>query len=553
MKIPDSLPPDSRLLGLAPDAIRAVVAAAHTLDLGRVDEAERQIRALLAPYPDHPEVLRLLAGLQSLRGDATAALNTMHRAVSARPNDALYLNTVGTIQLNAGDYDGAIATLRHACGIDPNMAVAWYNLGLALVRSVRPIEAATALRRALALSPDKFNARVMLADMLKAANQIGAAQTEYRRVLAQKSDAGMAWWGLADIKTLKLDETDVAAIELALRKPDASDDDVIAMGFALAKALDDQGRYAQSLDALAAANARARARRHWNAAQFSDGIDKVLSIFTPPPAGAPQALGQEVIFIASLPRSGSTLIEQILASHSQIEGAGELPDLPLVLSEESQRRRQFFPHWVPSMQPEDWARLGRRYLERTAHWRAQRPRFTDKLPSNWMYVGAIRWRPVCRATASIWPTTSTRATLTIWRRTGETSIAARATGANCTRHGCSRITSKRSSPTRKYVFANCSLFAICRSSQPVWNSTRPNATCTRPAPRRCASRYAAIPHALSATVPCSIRCVQRSVLRRSPPRPLFDLSAETNPWAISFGSPPIRNPAIPGCAPSSPI
>jgi tetratricopeptide (TPR) repeat protein len=390
MKIPDSLPPDSRLLGLAPDAIRAVVAAAHTLDLGRVDEAERQIRALLAPYPDHPEVLRLLAGLQSLRGDATAALNTMHRAVSARPNDALYLNTVGTIQLNAGDYDGAIATLRHACGIDPNMAVAWYNLGLALVRSVRPIEAATALRRALALSPDKFNARVMLADMLKAANQIGAAQTEYRRVLAQKSDAGMAWWGLADIKTLKLDETDVAAIELALRKPDASDDDVIAMGFALAKALDDQGRYAQSLDALAAANARARARRHWNAAQFSDGIDKVLSIFTPPPAGAPQALGQEVIFIASLPRSGSTLIEQILASHSQIEGAGELPDLPLVLSEESQRRRQFFPHWVPSMQPEDWARLGRRYLERTAHWRAQRPRFTDKLPSNWMYVGAIR-------------------------------------------------------------------------------------------------------------------------------------------------------------------
>jgi len=200
----------------------------------------------------------------------------------------------------------------------------------------------------------------------------------------------MAWWGLADLKTTRFADGDIERMQDAMKQPRAGDDDLIAMGFALAKALDDEGRYADSLDALAQANAVARRRRQWNASAFSAGIDAVNQAFTPPPAGAPEALGDEVIFIVSLPRSGSTLVEQILASHSSVEGAGELPDLPMVLAEESRRRRKPFPQWVGEMQPADWERLGTRYLERTAHWRQRRPVFIDKLPNNWMYIGAIR-------------------------------------------------------------------------------------------------------------------------------------------------------------------
>ncbi|HJT96712.1 MAG TPA: sulfotransferase, partial [Rhodanobacteraceae bacterium] len=87
---------------------------------------------------------------------------------------------------------------------------------------------------------------------------------------------------------------------------------------------------------------------------------------------------------------GSTLIEQILASHSAVEGAGELPDLPLTIGEGSRRRGVAFPAWARAMTPADWERLGKRYLERTSHWTRQRPVFTDKLPNNWWYVGAIR-------------------------------------------------------------------------------------------------------------------------------------------------------------------
>jgi tetratricopeptide (TPR) repeat protein len=319
-----------------------------------------------------------------------AAVTTLQRASELRPGDALYLNTLGIALDDLGDYDAAIATLRRASAINPDLASVWYNLGISLVRSMRPAEAAIALRRAVALAPDNVNAQCTLADQIKATGDVAGAVAEYRRILARHPHAGMAWWGLADIKTVHFDEGDIARIEQALRAQRVGDDDRIALGFALAKALEDHGRYADTLEALARANALARTRFRWNAAGHAALVDATLAAFDPPPVPAAGGLGSEAIFIVSLPRSGSSLIEQVLASHSQVDGAGELPDLPLVLTEESLRRNQPLASWAPIASAEDWARLGHRYLERTKHWRERRPRFTDKLPGNWLYVGAIR-------------------------------------------------------------------------------------------------------------------------------------------------------------------
>jgi len=387
--ISQRLPPSSRLYGLSESAIRGVIATAQALELGRADEADRHIVGVLALYPRHAEVLRLLAGIQSLRGETSEAIATMRQAVALRPDDALYHNTLGTALLADNDYDAAIASLTRACELDPKLALAWYNLGLVLMRCVRIDEAAAALRRAVALSPERIGARTMLADMLKAQNRIDEANAEYRRVLAARPFDGMAWWGLANMKTLRFADSEVEALTRALKHPQASEDDLIAMGFALAKALDERNRYADSLNELARANSIARRRQGWSAAAYSAQVDALLDAFTPSPPTS-STLGAEAIFIVSLPRSGSTLIEQILASHSQVDGGGELADLPLVLTEESKRRGRPLAQWAKDASAEDWRRLGLRYLERTAHWREKRPRFTDKLPGNWLYVGAIR-------------------------------------------------------------------------------------------------------------------------------------------------------------------
>lgn len=379
-----------RMQGLDQVAMQHVAAAAQALDLGRVDEASRQLAEAWRNRPEHPEVLRMQAGIHSMRGQHPEAIRMMQQALSQRPQDALYHNTMGTLLGNAGAFDVAVTAFRRACSLQPDMAVPWYNLGVMLTRSVRNEEAITALRQAVILAPDHAAARALLGDQLRMRGEVDAAASEYRLVLAEQPQAGMAWWGLADLRTTRFTAADIAKMQAVLQQPDVSEDDLIATGFALGRALDDTGQHAESLAAIASANAVARRRQSWNAATFSADITAINAAFTPPPTAAPEPLGREVIFIVSLPRSGSTLVEQILASHSMVDGAGELPDLPLVLAEESRRRGQDFPQWVGAMEPADWERLGRRYLERTARWRERRPIFIDKLPNNWMYIAAIR-------------------------------------------------------------------------------------------------------------------------------------------------------------------
>ncbi|HEX5488140.1 MAG TPA: sulfotransferase [Rhodanobacteraceae bacterium] len=380
-----------RLGGLSPPAIQRVVLSAQALDRGQVDEAVRQLAPVLADHPSQPEVLRLHAGALSMRGRHQDAIEAMQRALAQRPDDALYYNTLGTI-LSAADYlDDAVAAMRHACELQPDLAMAWFNLGVMLTHCVRHEEAIDALQRAVRINPKHAEARALLSDMLRTQGRLAEASEQYRQILAERPAAGMAWWGLADIKTLRFDERDIERMRQALRTPGLGLDDLVPTGFALAKALDDHGRYAESLDVLAQSNALARQRQRWNASEFSAGVSAMLKAFSNPVAPAPDpALGSEILFIISLPRSGSTLVEQILASHSRVEGAGELSDLPLTLTGESQRRKVPFPLWAGQASSADWQRLGRRYLDRTARWRAARPMSIDKLPSNWMYIGAIR-------------------------------------------------------------------------------------------------------------------------------------------------------------------
>jgi len=380
-----------RLQGLDDEAIRNVVATAQALGLGRADQAAMRLASALLSHPEHPEVLRLHAGILSLKGDHPGARATIERAIAFRPLDALYHNTLGTVLGAAGDFDAAIHALRRACELQPDLSSSWYNLGVMLTRCVRNEEAAEALRRAAQLAPDNMDARALLGDLLRMRGDIEASAAEYRRIISQQPWTGMAWWGLADLRLGILTSDDLERMRAALRDSRATDDDRIAIGFALAKALDEQGRYRDSLDELKKANAIARLRQRWNASAFSASIEAVNAAFNPPPASAPTPdLGRETIFIVGLPRSGTTLVEQILASHSSVEGAGELLDLPQALAEESRRRGKAFPQWVAEMHPADWQRLGERYLERAARWTRRRPHFTDKLPNNWMYMGAIR-------------------------------------------------------------------------------------------------------------------------------------------------------------------
>ncbi|HET9819374.1 MAG TPA: tetratricopeptide repeat protein, partial [Rhodanobacteraceae bacterium] len=268
-----------RLQGLDNPSAKRVIATAQALELGRPDQAEAQLAPALAAYPDHPEVLRLHAGALSLRGDHARAITAIQRAVELRSMDPLYRNTLGTVLGASGDFDGAIHALRRACELQPGLAIAWYNLGLMLTRCVRNDEAVEALQRAIELAPDNMGARALLGDLLRMRGDAEASATEYRKVLAEQPWAGMAWWGLADLRTGALGQDDTERMRAALRNDRASDLDRVAIGFALAKSLDDAGRYDESMDALQEANAIARLRQRWDAKGFSNAVRAIDDAF----------------------------------------------------------------------------------------------------------------------------------------------------------------------------------------------------------------------------------------------------------------------------------
>ena len=378
-----------RLAGLAPAAAQRAVAIAQALEQGRVADAERDLIAALAMAPRHPEVLRLFGTLQAMRGNPREAIDALLAAAALQPADPYIHNALGGAYEAVMDHAQALAAMQRACAAGPDIASCWFNYGKLLFVGGDLNAAIDALNKSVALAPKHAYARTMLANILRADGRSRDAEAQFRKVVAQNPNAGQAWWGLTTLKPMPVDAADIARMRQALRANAGAESDLISLGFALANALDHAGDYAASFDVLRQAHARARRREPWDAAQFSARVDEVLGAFRTVPA-AESAQGAEVIFITSLPRSGSTLTEQILASHSQVEGTTELMHLTEIIMQESDRRRQPFPQWVGQLAPDEWLALGRRYLERTAKWRERKPRFTDKMPGNWLYVGAIR-------------------------------------------------------------------------------------------------------------------------------------------------------------------
>jgi tetratricopeptide (TPR) repeat protein len=224
--------------------------------------------------------------------------------------------------------------------------------------------------------------------MLKTVGRQSEGVAAYRKALAIQPNLGEAWWSLANLKTVKFDESDIAAMGAALKSPGLSDEDHFHLDFALGKAMHDAGRADEAFAHYSAANALRLKCQPYEAGKIARTVDRCIENFTAEAfaerAGGCQAA--DPIFIVGLPRSGSTLIEQILSSHSLVEGTAELPDIPALV-----HRLGSYPSAAMRLERADREELGRAYLERArVQRRTQRPFFIDKLPNNWLYVPFIQ-------------------------------------------------------------------------------------------------------------------------------------------------------------------
>jgi tetratricopeptide (TPR) repeat protein len=364
--------------------------AQHEWAQQRLADLTRTIDAMFALMPEDPAAMRLSGMVAQRMGNHERAVACFRHALAAWPDDPDLHVDLGRALRAQGDADAGIAAMRQACSIAPDHAETWFHLGEALVADARAEAAIEALQKARDLDPQKAGIGVSLARILVVAGRVDEAVLEFRRVLQQEPGNADAWLGLSNLNTVRFNDADTKQLQKAWEDDRRTDTEHERIGFSYARALEDRSEYATAFDVLAEANASRHRRSTWNAASERRLVDAIKKAFNGNlPVSSDPGSGREVIFIAGMPRSGTTLVEQILASHPEVEGANELKALPQLIGLKTREGRGEFPLWVPNTTPADWRRLGHAYLEETARWRTVKPHSVDKNLTNWLLVGAV--------------------------------------------------------------------------------------------------------------------------------------------------------------------
>ncbi|MET0232358.1 MAG: sulfotransferase [Rhodanobacteraceae bacterium] len=382
-----TIAPVDRLDGLPPGVRELALAIEHALERGAFADAEARLEKALTAAPGHAELLRLCGLSELFNGRTENAIALLQKSMAARPVDALVVANLGTALAQRGDVDAAERAFRRATELDPMFVDAWFNLGRALDLRHDAAAAHDAFAAVLELAPSHQPARILRAEALKTLGRVSEAETALRAVLRENPSSVAASVALANLKPARAE--DVEALARLHRESSLSAAERIDVEFALGQALEASGRFDEAFAMLQAANAAKRATFGWDATRVSALVDEILDAFARADL-ARDARGGDIVFLVGMPRSGSTLAEQILAAHPSVTGGGETGWLAGVLQAESIRRGVPFPAWVGATSPDDWARVGDEYLARVDRARKPGTRFTDKTLTNWQTLGAIR-------------------------------------------------------------------------------------------------------------------------------------------------------------------
>ena len=327
--------------------------------IGRFDDAESLLGRALELSPGFGAARLNLAVLLLRRNRPEEALEQAERLLADEPENPAYLNIEGVIRAKIGDYGDAAERFAAVLAARPHQPRVWLSQGHALKTLGRQAEAVAAYRQAITLQPG----------------------------------LGEAWWSLANLKAVRFSADDIAAMEQALALATMTEDDKLHLHFALGKALEDERNYAASFGHYAEANRLRAGQLGYDPAPIEALVAAGEARLTARFFADREGWGDpacDPIFVLGMPRSGSTLVEQILASHPAIEGTRELPDVEILARSLGAAGEEHIAA-LEQASPELLADLGAQYLARTrVHRKTARPLFIDKMPNNWAFIPLIR-------------------------------------------------------------------------------------------------------------------------------------------------------------------
>jgi tetratricopeptide (TPR) repeat protein len=358
------------------------------LNENRLDVAERILKPHLKEDPFDAAAIRMLAELAARIGRWRDAENLLRRAVelapgwtAARANLALVLGRMGRPAEAMELLDGIFA--------DEPEEIGHWNLKAATLGRLGDFDEAIRMyEEVLGKAPMQPRVWLSYGHMLKTVGRQAESIAAYRRAIEIRSQLGEAWWSLANLKTVKFDESDIAAMRDALGSPGLGDEDRFHLDFALGKAMHDAGRVDDAFAHYSRANALRLQSQPFRPQEITRAVDRSIAMFTAKAFEQRQggSASAEPIFIVGMPRAGSTLVEQILSSHSLVEGTSELPYIPILA-----HKLGAYPKAILDASAAERRELGDEYLKQAGvQRRTERPFFIDKLPNNWLYVPFVQ-------------------------------------------------------------------------------------------------------------------------------------------------------------------
>jgi Tfp pilus assembly protein PilF len=348
----------------APSDVPAIrMLAEVAMRVGRDDDAKNLLERALELSPDFMPARFQLALLLHRRNEPARALTEIETLLAADPRNPGYRNLAAVILSRVGEYERSGRLYAELTREYPSNAKVWLSYGHVLKTEGRQDESVAAYRRAIACDPS----------------------------------FGEAYWSLANLKTFRFDESDMAAMRVSVGNLSVTEADRVHLNFALGKACEDAGDYAASFAYYAQGNDLHRTQNPYDADKNSARLRHFKEVFTERFFAARAGTGctdPGPIFIVGMPRSGSTLLEQVLASHPAIEGTTELPEM-ITLARELRSLSDSddigsYADVLATMDAEALRALGERYIERTrVHRKTGRPHFIDKMPNNFLHVAMI--------------------------------------------------------------------------------------------------------------------------------------------------------------------
>jgi Flp pilus assembly protein TadD len=378
------------------DRLQTIFAKALALhQAGRLAEAIALYKRILLFRPDLFGPRNNLGAALASVGRLDEAVAEYRRAIELNPNNAETHSNLGHSLRDLGMYEASEQSFRRAILVRPDNVEAHSGLGTVLMDLARPAEAEESFRRAIALRPDYAGAYNNLGLALKEAGRLNEARRVLEQAIQLEPGNASYYDNLGAVRSFLAGDPYVAALDaLSGNAASLSVKDRLHLHFARARAHEDTGRPEDAFRELLAANALKRRQIDYDEATTLARIERTRQVFTPDLVETRKDLGNPSsipVFIVGMPRSGTTLIEQILASHPDVHGAGELNLFEQTIGAVGKRlpSARSFPEIVPGMSDEDFRTLGALYLDKLVQRAPDARRITDKMPANFIFAGLI--------------------------------------------------------------------------------------------------------------------------------------------------------------------